>query len=137
MNVRNNTEKSNVKPNRTDSRDGPLLGTVHRLSDDEEEIDVRIDENTDDLKDQGQLIYYEQDSEETDIDGRNTEESQAEPYLDGQSSRMASSASLNNAANFNYSAKQSVVWAELYDRHIYFADAISFYPQAQSCATNP
>ena len=109
MKVKNTTEKSgsNGKSNRTNSKDGPLLGAVHRLSDDEEEIDVQIDEQTEDVKN-GQLIYYEQDSEQTNIGNgqqRRRESQTEEPYPEAQSSQMAT--------NFNFSAKQSVVWAEL------------------------
>lgn len=119
-----NVEKIIVKGNssgnskRSNSKDGPLLGVVHRLTSDEEEdeVDVRIDEHPEDAKGGGQLIYGDEDSQETNVDGQwNRLDSRSEPYRDtttpatSSSSQAASNVSLSQAANFNYSAKQSVV----------------------------
>lgn len=85
----NEKPSSNDKPKRSNSRDGPLLGAVHRLSDDEEEIDVRIEEHAEEEATtvNQQLIDINQQSENT----------------------ASSNQSLNKTSNFNYSAKQSVV----------------------------
>lgn len=115
LNVEKRIEKGNSK--RSNSKDGPLLGVVHRLTGDEEEdeVDVRIDEHPEDVKSGGQLIYSDEDSQETNVDGQlNRQDSKSEPYRDtttakSSSSRAASNLSLSQAANFNYSAKQSVV----------------------------
>lgn len=85
---------SNEKSKRNNSRDGPLLGAVHQLSDDEE-IDVRIDEHAEDKIDDQQLI---------DINQENNHQVRQKEFSD----TTASNQSLNQA-NFNYSAKQSVV----------------------------
>lgn len=95
----NGKPNSNDKSKRSNSRDGPLLEAVHRLSDDEEEIDVRIDEHAEDEAKIGsqQLI---------DINHEN--DHQLQSHLNTSSNAAASNQSLNQA-NFNYSAKQSVV----------------------------
>lgn len=91
---KHNNEKHNFndKSKRSNSRDGPLLGAVHRLSDDEEEVDVRIEEHAEDEAKTGQQLIN--------INQQN----------DHAESAAASNQSLNGqTANFNYSAKQSVV----------------------------
>lgn len=94
---------NNDKSKRNNSRDGPLLGAVHRLSDDEEEIDVRIDDaHAEDEANDQQLIDINQ---ENDHQLQRQKELQ---FLDASANAAASNQSLNQA-NFNFSAKQSVV----------------------------
>ena len=112
---KNKLTKSNVSPIPVKTNCGPLLNVSNRLSDDDEEIDVRIDENGYENNKDGKMMFYdeddEDDSEETDIDGASRQDIQADPNQNVMctTSRVASEHSINQAGNFNYGGRQSVV----------------------------